>query len=545
MKTICFVPLVFFLVLNLFPNLYGVSIPNQSSPDENQNQEAVPKKSFSFEKKVVCMNALEIRALVSGTVSRNLVAKGDRVLTGQLLLGFDVSKLEEEIREAEEKLEVWKKTLFNREHWKVRSQPAENQAKRKISEFQSVISEKKQQKSRQQIHSLIDGRVLDIVEEKIQVEVDQVVARIGDDSMLKIGLTRDEINRDVLDKIRDGDKIFLTFVDVNQGCSGEIKKVTDGLIILIPNEKYALNPGMVAGFELSYQLKPESSLKEEKPKPQTQESKPIIGKKIGFEISAGMSFSDPGDHYNRAVGIDSLMEQYIQNYGLDYTVSGSFGKNIFFYPINALVNYRVSEKWYLKGGLEFAYGNQSSQKTYRLDWTGTTENHRYDLSSKLTYIMPFVGAETRFGKFGIYANVGLNFLSFSHQKNLEVSETTYWHNQDEEISASGSGIGIMLGGKYTFLIGNKTKLLLKLEFCYMKVSTLTGNRDTSLTNSFGESFSESIQGTIYSFEINPYDLGWFSTWEMLGAVPGESWIRNVTEMAFNMSSIRLMLGITF
>lgn len=545
MKKIWFIPLVLYLVLNLISNIHATNAAYQSSPEKNQNQETVLKKTFSFEKEVVCLTALEIRALVSGTVSRVLVAKGDRVKTGQLLLGFDVSKLDEEIREAEEKLEIWKKTLFNREHWKVRSQPAENQANRKIDEFQSVIIEKKQQKTRQEIHSLIGGWVLNIVGENIPVDEDQVVARIGDDSTLKIEMTRDEINPDVLDEIRNGDKISLTFTEARQACSGEIKKVNEGLVILVPNEKHVLNPGMTAGFELKYHLKPEPPVVEKKPKPRPGKSKPIEGKKIGFEISAGMSLSDPGDQYNRAQGIDSLMEQYIQNYDLAYTASGSFGKNIFYIPINALVNYRISGKWYLKGGLEFAYGIRSDQKTYRLDWTGTTESHGYDLSSKLTYVMPFVGAGTRFGKFGIYANVGLNFLSFSHQKKLEVSETGYWHRQDEEISASGSGIGIILGGKYSFLIGKKTNLLLKLEFCYMKVKSLSGNRDTSISNSFGESFSESIQGTIYNFEINPYDLGWFYTWEMLDSVPSESWIRNVSDMAVNLSSIRLMLGIAF
>ena len=132
-----------------------------------------------------------------------------------------------------------------------------------------------------------------------------------------------------------------------------------------------------------------------------------------------------------------------------------------------------------------------------------------------------------------------------HQKNLEISESGYWHRQDEDISATGTGIGILVGGKYNFLIGKKTNLILKLELCYLKVSNLSGSRDASITNSLGESLSESIQGTIYSFEINPYDLGWFYTWEMFGSVPGESWIRNVSEMAINMSSIRLMLGIKF
>ena len=530
MKKILFGLLVLFLVLNLFPEI-----------DKKSNQ----KKTLTFEKTVACRAVLEIRSLVSGYVSEVLVAKGDRVTTGQILLQFDVSGLDEEIRTAEQSLEVWEKTLFNREHWKVRSQPAENQAKRKTEEFRTDIKKKKQQKSRQRIHSLIEGNVLDIVDKKMPVEEDQVVARIGDDSVLKIELIPNDSNRDVLAEIQDGEKISLTFKEVNLACSGEIKKKNDRMVILIPNDKYLLKPGMMAGFQITYDIQPEIPTVRKQPRTRPKDLQHVKEKKIGFEISAGMSWSDPGEYYDRASGIDNLMGQYIQNYGLEYTTSGKFGKNIIYFPVNALVNYRISEDWYLKAGLEFGYGNQSNQKTYRLNWTTTTEDHRYNLSSKLTYFMPFVGAERRFGKYGVYANVGLNLLSLSHQKNLEVSESTYWHRQDEDISATGTGIGILVGGKYNFLIGKKTNLILKLELCYLKVSNLSGSRDTSITNSLGESLSESIQGTIYSFEINPYDLGWFYTWEMFGSVPGESWIRNVSKMAINMSSIRLMLGIVF
>jgi hypothetical protein len=530
MKKALFGLLVFFLVLNLFPEI------------DNKNSR---KKYLTFEKTVACREALEIRSLISGSVSEVLAAKGDRVTTGQILLRFDVSGLDEEIRAAEQSLEKWKKTLFNREHWKVRSQPAEKQAKRKVEEFKTVIKKKKQQKSRQRIHSLIEGSVLDIIDEKMPVEEDQVVARIGDDSVLKIELTPNDFNRDVLVEIQDGEIISLTFKEVNLAFSGEIKKVNDRMVILIPNDKYLLKPGMIARFQLTYDIQPEIPKMRKQPQTRPKDLQLLKEKKIGFEISAGMSWSDSGEYYDRASGIDSLMDQYIQNYGLEYTTSGKFRKNIFYFPVNALVNYRVSEKWCLKAGLEFGYGNQSNQKTYRLNWTTITEDHRYNLSSKFTYFMPFVGAERRFGKFGVYANVGLNLLSLSHQKNLEVSESTYWHRQDEDISANGNGIGILVGGKYTFLIGKKTNLILKLELCYLKVGNLSGSRDTSITNSLGESLSESIQGTIYSFEMNPYDLGWFYTWEMLDSVPGESWIRNVSEMAINMSSIRLMLGIVF
>ncbi|MCK4836012.1 MAG: hypothetical protein KAT17_05210, partial [Candidatus Aminicenantes bacterium] len=313
----------------------------------------------------------------------------------------------------------------------------------------------------------------------------------------------------------------------------------------IPNEKLMLSPGMKAIFRIKTEIKPEPPAREEIKKAKQTQQKKVRTKKIDFEVSAGISHSDPGDFYYRASGIDTLVDQYIKNYGLEYSVSGEFGKNIFYFPLNATMNYQVSSKLYLKGGLEFGYGNQSNEKTYTLNWGSFSEDSRYKLASTLMYFMPFFGAETRFGDFGIYANVCFNFMSLSHQKNIELSEPTYWYKKNDDISASGSGFGILLGGKYTFELGKKLNLLVKLEFCYLKIGKLTGTRDTAISNSAGESFFESVDGTIYSFEMNPYDMGWFNSWELYDSIPTDSWIRNINELTFNLSSIRLMVGFVF
>jgi hypothetical protein len=209
------------------------------------------------------------------------------------------------------------------------------------------------------------------------------------------------------------------------------------------------------------------------------------------------------------------------------------------------VSYRVSNKFYVKAGLEFGYGSQSSQKNYTLDWGSFSEEIRYELSSTVMYFLPYVGAETRLGDFGIYGNLCFNFLSLSNQKNTRISDPAEWVEMDDDISATGNGLGIILGAKTIFEIGKKMNLLLKLEFCYLKIGKLSGTRDSLTTHSAGDPNSESVDGTLYSFETNPYDMGWFSSWDLFESLPTGSWYRNVSQLTYNFSCIRLQVGFVF
>ncbi len=522
-------------------NLWGIS------GSEIRSQAGESGRMKTFERDVSCRQILEVRSLINGRVSDVLVGKGDRVRTGQLLLRLDSALVEQNMKEAEDSIKNWEKILFKREHWKVRSERAEQQARDKIASYRKQLKDNKNELFQRQIHALISGRVIDVVPENTEVSEETVVAVIGDDSLLKIELLPEDIPSFGLDSLKSGDRISLTFNEINFACSGEIRRKTDGLTILIPNEKFLISPGMTARFQIESEPEDRLLARSEKKEPsgKTKKSPRNKNKKLEWGISGGLSYVDPGEYRYRAEGIDALMEQVAGNYGIEYTFSGDFGKNIFTVPIQAQFNYRLSDRWYLKAGLEFGYGRYSPAKTYNLEWAMPTETVQIDLSTKLMYLMPFAGAETRFGRFGIYASLGYNFLHFSHQKDLESSAGSFWLRQGDTISANGSGFGLLLGGKYFFNIGKKTDLFVNLELCYLKIGHLKGTRESVQSSSTGETFSESISGTIYSFETNPYDLGWFSTWELYASAPSGSDFRNAGEMLLNLSGIRLMIGIAF
>ena len=213
--------------------------------------------------------------------------------------------------------------------------------------------------------------------------------------------------------------------------------------------------------------------------------------------------------------------------------------------IEIACNYSLSERLYVKVGLEYYGSRSSSDKQYQVNWNDAVENYDYKFVYKISGFMPYVGIETRFSSFGLYANVGLSFSSFSYTEKLDFSENSYSHKLDNEFNTDGKGIGIILGGKYMMKIGEKIKLLFKLEYMLLKVSTLKGEKLSNGSSTGGESFSESITGTAYENEINPYDLGWINFWELYETSLDESWVRNFKKLSLNLSSIRFIIGISF
>lgn len=514
-------------------------------PQARQNQR---ESGFrNYEKKMGCREKLVVKSLVKGSVSEVLVKTGDRVQTGQILIRLDCSELEKKKNRLGESLKKWESILSEQQQEASRDRENEKRTEDKIGELQDEIRETDRQLARKQIRSLIDGVVVDIIAEGTLVTEDMAVATIGKDRVLEIVLKAGEDYRPgEFHGVREGQEIPLTFDGMDGAILGEVRKEDSSLVIQIPNDKQILVPGGTARFRLKIEPRPAvqdrvKNLEARVPVPSDN------GKstKFDFEVSAGISYSDPGDFFLQASGIDAQVEQYIDNYGLEYTVTGEFGKKRLYFPLGGTVNYRLSDKFYIKGGLEFGYSDRSNQKTYTLDWGSFSEEIRYQLSSTVTYFLPYVGAETRFGEWGVYGNLCLNFLSLSNVKNTRISDPGQWVEANDDVSASGTGFGIILGGKTHFRIGKKMNLLVKLEFCYLKIGKLSGTRDSSVTRSNGDSSSESVDGILYSFEINPYDLGWFSSWELYDSAPSGALYRDVGQLSYNFSCIRLQVGFVF
>jgi len=273
---------------------------------------------------------------------------------------------------------------------------------------------------------------------------------------------------------------------------------------------------------------------------------PKINNRLDFEVSLGFSKTELKEIYYRDSGIDSIINQYARFYNVTSSSSGEFGEIKSMLPFNFIINYNLKKNLYLKMGFELSSKSISSEKSYQLTQNGVEEVHKYNLKNKVGYLMPFVGFEARISPFGFYANLGMNFATFSHTQDFNYSENNYSQEREDKFDVKGSGMGVIVGGKYMYKIGKKIRVLIKLEYFYSKIRQLNGDKFSTGSNSSGESFSESIlDGILYSFEMNPYETGWIKYWDMYKSLPNESWIRNPVKLNLDLSSIRLMIGFSF
>lgn len=269
------------------------------------------------------------------------------------------------------------------------------------------------------------------------------------------------------------------------------------------------------------------------------------GKKIEYVISAGISLSKPEEMHYRAAGLDSMISQYSQFYGLENNHSGSFKENYLGIPFSINVNYLLKNDMFLKGGVEFAFMRNRSSRLYKLNWKETTEKYDYTIQNGITNIMPFFGVEKRFSSFGLYVTVGLNLAKIKHTNELNYSEGTYSMNNISEYNINGTGLSFIFGGKYMIKIGKKNRLFLKAEYLFGRLSDFSGNKTVTESDSSGESYSANESGSLYTLEYNPYDISWFKWWELYQNIPEGSDIRNVSKFSLNFSRIRMMIGFSF
>jgi len=120
----------------------------------------------------------EILSPLPGKVTELKISEGDLITKGWIIAIIN-DALSEEIEEIKTNLEKWEQILWNREHWKVRSEAAEAQAKRKIKEFKEQLEEKKKEAEKYKVKSTISGVVDKImVEEGKEVEENSILAKI-------------------------------------------------------------------------------------------------------------------------------------------------------------------------------------------------------------------------------------------------------------------------------------------------------------------------------------------------------------------------------
>jgi len=271
----------------------------------------------------------------------------------------------------------------------------------------------------------------------------------------------------------------------------------------------------------------------------SRNSETDTAKKLEFEVSGGIALINEHDSlYHRISGTNNLIAQYAQYYQLSSDVSGDEVKKLkMLMPLNFSLNYNIKKNWYIKIGFEYSSGKTFNEQQNSVKWNGTTETYHYQYDYRVSSLLPYVGIETRFSSFGIYANVGFNITDFSFTQALRYEENGSLLLDEEEIyDTKGKSAALILGGKYMLKLGRKVKLLLKLEYLYLKINSFNGEKNTA---------AGIVEGTIYTYDTNPYDIDWFPFWDLHQSEPDDPSIRNVNTLGLDLSCLRIMIGFSF
>jgi hypothetical protein len=269
-------------------------------------------------------------------------------------------------------------------------------------------------------------------------------------------------------------------------------------------------------------------------------------RKYTIEFSMGMGRINPQQLYDRSGGIDELVSQYAGHYDVAVTSTGEFKQNKLMIPINVSASYPLkNNKFYLRAGLELAFSSSSSEKEFELDWSGgiqsledQTELQTYGLTYKVSYFMPQVGGGYRISdSFDIYSAVGLGFTRFTYTEAFSVKMgADAQQSVTTEYKGRGTALGIIFGAKYRIKI-KKINAFIKLETLLLKAGLLKGSKTGA-----GENVSD---GTFYYYDWNPYLKRSFPFWDVFETEPSSMDKSSVAGMSLNLSTIRIMLGISF
>jgi len=269
-------------------------------------------------------------------------------------------------------------------------------------------------------------------------------------------------------------------------------------------------------------------------------------KRFCFEFSVGASLDRPATLPLRATATDTLMRQYADGVGASMTEEGRLGENILGLPVRAALAFRLDNYWTIKAGLDLSSGGDSSEKSYDLDHASlSSERFALSVRNRLLLVSPFVEAERLFGRFSLFAGAGLQWGRLSHTYAVDSISPAYTGNLTEEITATGMGPLVYVGGAYRYPLGEVTSLLIRLEVRFSTINKWNGDKVSTESLSSGEDRTETVEGDLTRYEWNPYGAGWVEYWDT-GNVTADGVIyRDPASMSSRFSGIRFTLGICF
>jgi hypothetical protein len=276
-------------------------------------------------------------------------------------------------------------------------------------------------------------------------------------------------------------------------------------------------------------------------------------KKIEVEFSVGAARVNPTSISQRSPGIDELIHQYARHYQVDYSAAGELSESKLFIPFSFSVNYRLNKNLHLKAGVDYSFsGSNSWEKSSRVAWSNFYEQYDYQFTDKISYLLPHIGLGFGSGSFDFHCALGMGFTRFTYIEGLHYSESepAYSYDREDTFKVKGTAPGVIVGIKYSLPLekkpgGKGIKAFIKLEAVLLKVNNLSGTKTTTASNSRGERFSQTQEGTLYEFAWNPYGSQGFAFWDLYDTLLDDPTMQSFDKMGINLSGIRLMIGISF
>lgn len=264
-----------------------------------------------------------------------------------------------------------------------------------------------------------------------------------------------------------------------------------------------------------------------------------------IEVSGGFSLTKPALVADRLNGIQSLELQYAEHYNVATNTPGGFNENILQIPFQLSVSKRLTSRWIVSGGLDFGFGGSVSDKGYEFLWYNGTEYHQHQITNRISFLMPFGGVEYQWSLLGLFARIGFGKIFFNSTSDVSVSEPGYSQENAESYKMSGWGLGVELGTKFAFKWGERKKISLRIGYHLLSSASFNGSKEITQSNSLNESVSQTIEGDLFRFDLDPYGIEGIPFWDIAGQPPDGPEFSNVIKSGFTISLLRIMVGISF
>ncbi len=188
---------------------------------------------------------VNVSAELTARVREVLVAAGDHVQQGQILVRLDSTVLEKEIASVEALLKKWKNILWQRQHWKERSPVSEKQAEDQIRDTEALLGDKMNELSKTQIKAPFDGKIVYAVSVNEPLETGAIVLRIVSDRMMKISVPPVDAGY-----FHSGQVIKVVTEAMEGSLSGTVSVTEQETKIVLDNSDLSLSEGIQAGFRV-------------------------------------------------------------------------------------------------------------------------------------------------------------------------------------------------------------------------------------------------------------------------------------------------------